>query len=173
MKLSNYKHIFYILLFGLSLFVINISNFNDWILVSLLIQVVWISLTSNKIISKGQVEMKNKLILTSFNRFTIVLLIIDFVIMFLSTSFGFRLLFANFYRPTMYLTLISIFISILISYFIIIKFLRQNIDSRRKLILYILTTLFYPSGQLSITLINKKIANILYIICSVASILAL
>lgn len=150
MKKQNHKQLFYLIIFSLSLIIIEFSNFNDWLIISLLIQSIWILTTSNEIIANENISLQNKKLIKKVNKWIVRLIIFDFIIMFLSVSFAFRLLLAHLYNPIMYLTLIAIIISVILSYYIIISFLNQYVLSKRKKIVYVLTMFIYPIGQLTI-----------------------
>lgn len=101
---------------------------------------------SNKVIKPSKHKSKIRRILKKFNKVFVYLLIADLFIIFLSMSFGFRIIFAPLYRPTFYLTGIVLLISIIGNYSVIIKELIKRPISTIKKIFLIISSLFYPIG---------------------------
>lgn len=145
------KKITFTILFLLSLSGIQIASLNDWLILTLIIHIIWLTVTSNKILELSKTEYKNHRTFQVFNKILVYLFIADIIIMFLSMSFGFRLIFASLYRPTFFITAIFGVISIFGNYFIIINHLIKKTDSLRKRFLQILSSLFYPIGVYTIT----------------------
>ena len=145
------KKIIFTILFLISLTGIEIASLSDWFILSLVIHVIWLTMTSNQILRRQKVKYKTDRIFKIFNKVIIYILIADVVIIILSMSFGFRLIFANLYRPTFYLSLICITISVLGNYFIVIDYLTKKTDSLSKKVLLGISSLFYPIGVYILT----------------------
>lgn len=141
-----YLKIIFTVLFLFSLIGIRIASFEDWLILSLLIQVIWTSIIANDIIKHSKAKSKLDKIIVKFNKIFIYLLIADIVILFLSMSFLFRLIFASLYVPTFYVSGICILISIFGNYYIIINELIKRANPISKKIALILSSLIYPIG---------------------------
>lgn len=141
-----YLKIIFTVLFLFSLIGIQIASFEDWLILSLLIQVIWTSIIANDIIKHSKSKSKLDKIIVKFNKIFIYLLIADIVILFLSMSFLFRLIFASLYVTTFYVSGICILISIFGNYYIIINELIKRVNPIGKKIALILSSLIYPIG---------------------------
>lgn len=145
------KKIIFTVLFLFSLTGIQVASFNDWLILSFIIHIIWLTITSNEILESSITEYKNYRIFNKFNKILVYLFIADILIIVLSMSFGFRLIFASLYKPTFFISAIFGIISICVNYYIIINSLIKRIDSVTKRILLILSSLFYPIGVFTIT----------------------
>jgi hypothetical protein len=154
----NIKIIFTVL-FLFSLTGIQIASFEDWLILSLVIQVIWISIIANDIIKHSKSKSKLENIIVKFNKIFIKLLIADIVIIFLSMSFGFRIIFASLYIQTFYVSGICIIISIFGNYYIIINELIKRAYSLGKIITLILSSLIYPIGVYTVRTIKPDANN--------------
>ena len=96
------KKIIFTILFLISLTGIEIASLSDWFILSLVIHVIWLTMTSNQILRGQKVKYKTDRIFKIFNKVIIYILIADVVIIILSMSFGFRLIFANLYNLNLY-----------------------------------------------------------------------
>jgi len=141
-----YLKIIFTVLFLFSLIGIQIASFEDWLILSLLIQVIWTSIIANDIIKHSKSTSKLDKIIVKSNKIFIYLLIADIVILFLSMSFLFRLIFASLYVTTFYVSGICILISIFGNYYIIINELIKRANPIGKKIALILSSLIYPIG---------------------------
>ena len=141
-----YLKIIFTVLFLFSLIGIRIASFEDWLILSLPIQVIWISIIANEIIKNSKSKSKLDKIIVKLNKIFIYLLIADIVILFLSMSFLFRLIFASLYVTTFYVSVICILISIFGNYYIIINELIKRANPIGKKIALILSSLIYPIG---------------------------
>ena len=141
-----YLKIIFTVLFLFSLIGIRIASFEDWLILSLPIQVIWISIIANEIIKNSKSKSKLDKIIGKLNKIFIYLLIADIVILFLSMSFLFRLIFASLYVTTFYVSVICILISIFGNYYIIINELIKRANPIGKKIALILSSLIYPVG---------------------------
>ena len=139
------------ILFILCLFVLYNFNLTDWVILTLIIQTIWTSKLSNIIISDLNItEFKNTI---KFNNFLICLLIADIIIIILSSSFIFRIIFSYLYFPLFFINLVLILISIVINFPIIYnKIKNENFSFFKKSIICI-CLLIYPIGPI---LISKK-----------------
>jgi hypothetical protein len=99
---------------------------------------------SNEIIKVPNSKIEK--VLKKFNNLFIYLLVADIIIIFLSMSFGFRMIFAPLYRPTFYLSGIIIIISVILNYYIVVKKLIKKTNSLERNIILIISTLLYPIG---------------------------
>lgn len=142
-------------LFIFSLLGIQIASLNDWLVLSLTIHVLWLSVTSNEIVNF--LVLKNKKILQVFNKIVLYLLIVDIAVIFLSMSFIFRLLFAIIYLPLFYVNAVCIMISLIVNYFILIKYFIKTTKSLTKTALLILSSFFYLIGVYVIQVKNHKV----------------
>ncbi|NRT16610.1 hypothetical protein HNP99_002981 [Flavobacterium sp. 28A] len=142
-------------LFIFSLLGIQIASLNDWLVLSLTIHVLWLSITSNEIMNL--LVLKNKKILQVFNKIVFYLLIVDIAVIFLSISFIFRLLFAILYLPLFYVSAVCIMISLIVNYFILIKYFIKTTKSLTKTALLILSSFFYLIGVYVIQVKNHKV----------------
>lgn len=140
------RKLIFTLVFVFSLLGIQIASFKDWFFLFLLIQVIWISLTSNAIIELVNSKTTFIGIIESFNRIVIYLLVADVIIIALSTSFGFRILFAYFYVPLFYISLGCMVASVVANYYIIFDYLIKKSDSLGERLLLLFSSLFYPLG---------------------------
>ena len=152
------KKIIFTILFLFSLLGIQVASLNDWLILSLFIHIIWLTITSSKILELSKTENINHRIFKIFNNILIYLFIADIFIIVLSMSFGFRLIFASLYRPTFFISAIFGVISVFGNYFIIINHLLKRAESLGKRILLILSSLFYPIGVYTIT--ERKTKNI-------------
>lgn len=149
----NVKIIF-TLLFIFSLLGIQVASFKDWLILSLIIQVIWITIISNNIVKLSKSKSRLDKIFEKFNKVFIYLLVADIVIIFLSMSFGFRIIFASLYKPTFYVSGICIIISIIRNYYIIINELIKRANPLWKKITLILSSFIYPIGAYTIKTIK-------------------
>lgn len=149
------RKIIFTILFLCSLSGIPIASFTDWLILSLIIQIIWITITSNEILNLVKSKDRNLRIFLGFNKILIYLLITDMVILVLSMSFGFRIIFAPFYRPTFYISSICMTISLFGNYYIIINDLIKKTKSLGKRFMLILSSLFYPIGIYTINAENN------------------
>jgi len=145
------KKIIFTVLFLFSLIGIQVASFNDWLILTFIIHIIWLTITSNEILESSKTEYKNYRIFKIFNKIIIYLFIADILIIVLSMSFRFRLIFASLYRPTFFISAIFGVISICVNYYFIINYLIKRIDSITQRILLILSTLFYPIGVFTMT----------------------
>ncbi|MBJ2176348.1 hypothetical protein JBL43_19000 [Aureibaculum sp. A20] len=145
------RKIIFTILFLFSLSGLQIASFSDWLILSLLIQTIWIAITSNEILELN--EPKNSTInkFQKFNKILVYLLIADIIILFLSMSFGFRIVFAPLYKPIFFISIVCILISLFGNYYVIINWLKKRTKSLGKRGLFILSSLFYPIGIFMIT----------------------
>ena len=74
-------------LFLFSLLGIYIASFEDWLILTLILQILWITLLSNKIIESSKNDYRIYRIFAKINVITICILIVDLLIIFLSISF--------------------------------------------------------------------------------------
>lgn len=151
------KKIIFTIIFIFSLLGIQIASFEDWLILSLVIQVIWITIISNDIVRLSKSRSRVDRIFGKFNKIFIYLLITDIVIIFFSMSFGFRIIFAPLYKPIFYVSGICIIVSIFRNYYIIINELIKRANSLEKKFVLILSSLFYPIGIYTIKTDNKKI----------------
>ena len=142
--------IIFTILFLFSLLGIQVARLNDWLVLTLIIHIIWLSITSNKILELSKKEYKNYRIFQIFNKVFVYIFIADIIIIILSMSFGFRLIFASLYRPIFFISAIFGIISILGNYFIIINYLIERTSSLGKRFMLILSSLFYPIGVYTI-----------------------
>ena len=144
------KQIIFTLLFLFSLSGIQIASFDDWLILSLIIHLIWVMILSNEMIKSLNLKNKFEKTVKIINKVSIYLFIIDVLMIFLSMSFLFRLIFAYLYRPMFYLTCVCIFISTIVNYYVIINELLKRKYSLVKKIGLILSSIFYPIGIYSI-----------------------
>ena len=144
------KKTIFTVLFVFSLQGIQVASFQDWLFLTLIIQVIWVMLLSNKIIKLSKSKNKIDRFLQTFNKVFVYLLVADIFIIFLSMSFGFRILFAPLYRPTFYISGIVLLLSIFGNYYVIINDILKRPNSLTKNILLIISSFFYPIGIYSI-----------------------
>ena len=144
------KKTIFTVLFVFSLQGIQVASFQDWLFLTLIIQVIWVMLLSNKIIKLSKSKNKIDQFLQTFNKVFVYLLVADIFIIFLSMSFGFRILFAPLYRPTFYISGIVLLLSIFGNYYVIINDILKRPNSLTKNILLIISSFFYPIGIYSI-----------------------
>lgn len=145
------KKTIFTILFLFSLSGIQIASLNDWLILTLIIHIIWLTVTSNEILKLSKTEYKHHRTFQIFNKILVYLFIADIIIIFLSMSFGFRLIFASLYKPTFFISAIFGVISIFGNYFIIVNHLIKKNDSLRKRFLQIFSSLFYPIGVYAIT----------------------
>lgn len=145
-----YIKIIFTVIFVFSLVGIQIASFEDWLILSLIIQVIWISTIANDIIKLSRSKSRLDKIFEKFNKMFIYFLSADIVILFLSMSFLFRLIFAPLYIMTFYVSGICILISIFGNYYIIINELIKRANPLRKKITLILSSLIYPIGVFTV-----------------------
>ena len=133
-------------LFLFSLLGIYIASFEDWLILTLILQILWITLLSNKIIESSKNDYRIYRIFAKINVITICILIVDLLIIFLSISFAFRIFLAYLYQPIFYLSIICIIISIVGNYYIVFNELNnRNVSFRKKICLFV-ASLIYPLG---------------------------
>ena len=151
-KTNRTKRIMFSVIFIYSLFGIYFSNIETWLILSPLAQMLWVIITSSEIL-----RLTNpKSIIVKFNKALIYIVIIDFLIMVLSASFGFRLLFMHLYQPIFYISLISLVISLIANYYIIIRSIMNRSDSFYKKIAIILSSFFYPIGVYMVNTVSNE-----------------
>ena len=113
------KILFSILFIG-SLPAIQIASFEDWFILSLFIQMIWIAIIANKILKLDSQEKIIQLFI-KFNLASILLLTTDIIVLFLSMSFLFRPILAYSYQTLMYTSLTVLIISIILINFASLK----------------------------------------------------
>ena len=145
--------ILFSILFLISLLVFEFSGFEDWLIINLMIQVIWLILISNIILNNYYSNYIWANRIRNFNKITLVILVLDLIIIFLSVSFFVRILLAPFYYGMFVITSIFIFLSIIINYSILIKCVMQLPKSIIEKTALVLASFFYPIG---IFLINIK-----------------
>jgi hypothetical protein len=154
--------IIFTLIFIFSLLGIQVASLKDWLILSVVIQVIWITIISNNIIKLSNSKSRLDKVFEKFNKIFIYLLVADIIIIFLSMSFGFRIIFAPLYKPTFYISGICIIISIIRNYYIIINELIKRTNSVGKKIALILSSFIYPIGAYTIKTIktgaNKELS---------------
>lgn len=145
------KKIIFTALFLASLIEFRVIGLSGWLIVSLVIQTVWLIITSSEILRLKRAKNKIDIVFKILNQLLIFMLITDFIIFILSMSFGFRLIFANLYIPTFYISLICIIFSIFSSYYTIFNYLINSTHSQCRRILIGMSSLFYPIGVYMLT----------------------
>lgn len=148
--------ILFITLFLISLLVFEFSGFEDWLIINLIIQVIWLILISNIIFNNYYSNYIWANRIRNLNKITLVILVLDLIIIFLSVSFFVRILLAPFYYGMFVITSIFIFLSIIINYSILIKCVMQLPKSIIVKTALVLASFFYPIG---VFLINIKVKN--------------
>ena len=148
--------ILFSILFLISLLVFEFSGFEDWLIINLIIQVIWLILISNIIFNNYYSNYIWANRIRNFNKITLVILVLDLIIIFLSVSFFVRILLAPFYYGMFVITSIFIFLSIIINYSILIKCVMQLPKSIIEKTAHVLASFFYPIG---VFLINIKVDN--------------
>lgn len=146
-------------IFLISLLIFEFLGFEDWFFISVIIQVVWLNLNSNSILSFDYSNFIWANRIRNLNKITLVILVLDLIIIYLSTSFIVRVFLAPFYRSLYILTLLLIFLSAIINYYILIKTLMQMPISRMKKMIFILVSFFYPIGVFVINIRRKENFN--------------
>ncbi|MGY6650364.1 hypothetical protein [Wenyingzhuangia sp. IMCC45574] len=142
------------LLFVFSLLGIPVASFKDWLILTLIIHTMWLAIASTKLIKEGQ-RKYNKL--KVFNRVVIGIAMVDTMVVFLSISFLFRVIFASLYLPLFYLSTVCFGFSIIINYVILVRdIVQRDISPNRKTVL-ILSSFCYPIGVY--TLSQKNVPN--------------
>ena len=111
--------ILFSILFLISLLVFEFSGFEDWLIINLIIQVIWLILISNIILNNYYSNYIWANRIRNLNKITLVILVLDLIIIFLSVSFFVRILLAPFYYGMFLITSIFIFLSIIINYSIL------------------------------------------------------
>lgn len=148
--------ILFTILFLISLFVFKSAGFDDWLFITVIIQIIWLILVSNTILSNYNSNQIWANRIRNFNKITLVILVLDLIIIFLSISFFVRILLAPFYQGLFILTASLIFISVITNYFILIKCVMQLPKSIIEKTALVLVSFFYPIG---VFLINIKVDN--------------
>lgn len=136
--------ILFTILFLISLLVFKFSGFEDWLIINLIIQVIWLALISNPILSNCYPNYIWANRIRNFNKITLVILVLDLIIIYLSVSFFVRILLAPFYYGMFVITSLFIFLSIIINYSILIKCVMQLPKSIIEKSALILSSSFYP-----------------------------
>lgn len=140
------RKVIFIMLFFFSITGIFISSFSDWLFLTLIIHMLWLSITGFNILKSNDRKNKKELLLQRFNKFFIYLLIADIAIIFLSMSFAFRLFLAYLYQPIFYITVLGIVISLVGNYYILIHQVSNEPYSKINKTLIIVASFFYPLG---------------------------
>lgn len=148
--------ILFSILFLISLLVFEFSGFEDWLIINLIIQVIWLILISNIILNNYYSNYIWANRIRNLNKITLVILVLDLIIIFLSVSFFVRILLAPFYYGMFLITSIFIFLSIIINYSILIKCVMQLPKSIIVKTALVLASFFYPIG---VFLTNIKVKN--------------
>jgi len=156
MENINFNTLFYIVLFLLSFSVFYIGSSIYWFVINVLVHFLWLSIVSNALLLNKLVLFKSSIIFISFNIFTILLIVVIFVIDFFSLSFVFRINFATYYWPLMYFTAGILSVSFIVNYTIILRYLYVNKPSNIRFFFFFLTTLFYPLGHYTIAYLRNK-----------------
>ncbi len=137
-------------LFLINLKVIQSTDFTDWVILSSVIQVIWVAITSKEILELDKSGNKNISRFLTFNEISFYLLVVDIIIIVLSLSFAFRILFfVGLYIPTYLIFIISfvfLTISFIGNYYVIISYLIKQTKSKIKRFLLVFASLFYPIG---------------------------
>lgn len=145
------KKIIFTILFLFSLPRIQVASLTDWLILSFFIHLIWLTITSNQVLKNKKTKSKSDNIFIILNKSIVYVFVIDVIIIVLSASFGFRLIFAYFYKPTFYLSLVCVVVSFLGNYFVLIRCFNQQTDSLIRKILLIVSSLFYPIGVYTVT----------------------
>lgn len=148
--------ILFSILFLISLLVFEFSGFEDWLIINLIIQVIWLILISNIILNNYYSNYIWANRIRNLNKITLVILVLDLIMIFLSVSFFVRILLAPFYYGMFVITSIFIFLSIIINYSILIKCVMQLPKSIIVKTALVLASFFYPIG---VFLTNIKVKN--------------
>lgn len=138
--------VLFTILFLISLLVFKFSGFEDWLIINLIIQVIWLALISNPILNNYYSNYIWANRIRNFNKITLVILVLDLIIIYLSVSFFVRILLAPFYYGMFVITSLFIFLSIIINYSILIKCIMQLPKSIIEKSALILASSFYPVG---------------------------
>ena len=138
--------ILFSILFLISLLVFEFSGFEDWLIINLIIQVIWLILISNIILNNycSNYIWANRI--RNLNKITLVILVLDLIMIFLSVSFFVRILLAPFYYGMFVITSLFIFLSIIINYSILIKCVMQlpkSIIEKSALVSNFLLSIFF------------------------------
>ncbi len=124
-----------------------IKGSKDWYLLFFFFQWVWLSLMAIKSLAYNSKNKYGSILTVSNIVISVSILLFDVVILFLSISFGARLIFAslNIYGICLYGTTLIFFLSILAHIYIILK--NITIAEEKKNILSLTASLlFYPIG---------------------------
>ncbi|MGB1295711.1 MAG: hypothetical protein ACPG6V_09540 [Flavobacteriales bacterium] len=151
------EKIMFIIIFIFSLIGLKMAGVMNWLILSLIVQILWLTRVSNKILNQTKSKNKTDRLHRKFNRYLITMLIVDLVVIFLSLSFAFRLLFAWLYQPLFILSIIGMLISLITNYFVLVNHIKQSNPSLFKKIFLVLTSLFYPLGTIFIKVENEMI----------------
>ena len=133
-------------IFLISLFVFTISRFEDWLIVTLIIQAIWLNFNSNLILKRSYNNHVWTDRIITFNKITLYVLVVDLLIIFLSMSFFVRILLAPFYQGLFILTSLLIFISAILNYSVLINHLMKMPISKIKQMVLVVASFFYPIG---------------------------
>ncbi|BDD10851.1 hypothetical protein FUAX_32830 [Fulvitalea axinellae] len=150
------EKILFTTIFIISLSGIQIASFEDWLILSFVIQALWVCNLSNKTLKQYKSKRKKETIILTFNKTLIPILILDIITIVFSTSFAFRILFAHLYKSIIVISVLGISISLIVNYHIIINKIIENSSSTIKKIIEITSALLYPIGVYVIKIGHKK-----------------
>jgi len=141
------------IIFIVTLLVIPILNTDDWLVLSFLIHIIWLIITSNEIIDN---RIGNNNGLKVFNKFSFSFIFADIIIMFLISSFLFRILLVPYFSIILYSNIIFMTIFLILNYYLIIDYIINKMTSLNKKVILILSSLFYPIGVYVIDIKNMN-----------------
>lgn len=144
-----------------SIFLISLITFGfglakEWLVLHFILHTIWLTVTSKQILERK--KLKNKIDNLFKPSITLLNYIIvgSILIIVLSISFGFRLLFATFYKPFFLLALLYFAIYFIQCNYILIAYLNKKIDSQINVTWIILSFLFYPLGAFTFSEIKNS-----------------
>jgi hypothetical protein len=150
------KKIIFTILFLFSLLGLQIAGLTNWLFLSLVIHILWLTIASKDILKLTKSEKIINQIFKVFNTVFPFLLVADMAIIFLSTSFGFRIMFAPFYKAIFNVSAVCMMISVFANYYIMINHLIKRNYSPTKRFILILSSFIYPIGVYTIKTKNNN-----------------
>ncbi len=139
----------FVILFFFSLLLILASSLEDFLLIHFILQILWLVRFSHNFHKNPKKNFKR------LPKFITGLIIFDFIILVLSISFGFRILFAYLYRPLMYFNLFIFTLSALYSYSLLYSFIKVKKNISLFVLLILTSTIAYPLSPYLAYEINK------------------
>ena len=82
------EKIIFIIIFIFSLIGLQMAGVVNWLILSFVVQILWLTRVSNKILNQTESKNKTDRLHRKFNRYLMTMLIVDLVVIFLSMSFA-------------------------------------------------------------------------------------